>query len=164
MKGKFQGQNELVMNASIEKIWNILIDGKVLSKWMTIVKHTTSGVESLNAVRSCEVEMNGKKGQVSEKCILFNEKKEIGWLMLTDEFGISKMFENYSFSFELIPIDNNTTKVINKGYADPKNLFAKLMNIIMMKRMSSKMRNEALSGIKRLAEHKKMPASKNALE
>ena len=152
MKGKFQGQNELVINASVEKIWNVLIDGKVLSEWMTIVKHTTSKIESLNAVRSCEVEMNGKKGQVSEKCILFNEKKEIGWLMLTDEFGIGKMFENYSFSFELIPIDNNTTKVINRGYADPKNLVAKLMNAIMIKRMSYKLRNTALSGIKRLAE------------
>ena len=152
MKGKFQGQDELIMNASVEKIWNILIDGTVLSTWMPIVKGTTSGIESLNTVRSCDVEMNGKKGKVSEKCVLFNDKKEIGWLMLTDEFGIDKMFANYSFSFELVPISHNKTKVINKGYADPKNLFAKIMNAIVMKRMSSKIRNKALNGIKELAE------------
>lgn len=152
MKGKFQGQDELIINASVDKIWEILIDGTVLSKWMTIVKHTTSGTESLNAVRSCDVEMNGKKGKVSEKCTLYNEKKEIGWEMLSDDFGISKMFDNYSFSFELAPVSNNKTKVINRGYADPKNFFAKIMNLIMMKRMSSKMRKKALNGIKQLAE------------
>ncbi|MBN4081233.1 SRPBCC family protein [Caldithrix abyssi] len=152
MKGQFQGQDELIMNASVEKIWNILIDGTVLSTWMPIVKHTTSGVESLNAERSCDVEMNGKKGKVKEKCVLFNEKKEIGWLMLTDEFGIGKMFANYSFSFELVPISHNKTKVINKGYADPKNLFAKIINAVMLKSKGSKIRNQALNGIKNLAE------------
>ena len=64
MKGKFQGQDEIIINATKEKIWNVLIDGSQLGKWMRIVKHTTSKTECLNAVRSCEVDFNGKMGQV----------------------------------------------------------------------------------------------------
>lgn len=152
MKAKFQGQNEVIINASVDKVWDILVDGTVLSKWMKIVKNTSSITESLNAVRSCDVEMNGKKGKVSEKCVLYDEKKEIGWEMLSDEFGISKMFDSYSFSFELLPEGQGQTKLINRGYANPKNTLAKLMNTLMMKRMSSRMRIKALTGIKNLAE------------
>ncbi len=152
MKGKFQGQDEAIINASVDKIWDILIDGKVLSTWMPVVKHTDSIKESLNAVRHCEVDMNGKMGKVSEQCVLFKEKKEIGWEMLSDEFGFDKMFDHYGFNFELVPISNNQTKLINRGYGNPKHFFAKIMNVFMMKRMASKMRNQALSGIKRLAE------------
>jgi hypothetical protein len=154
MKGKFQGQDELIMNATVNDIWNVLIDGTLLSKWMPMVKHTTSGIEALNEVRYCDVDMNGRKGKVSEKCVLYDEKKEIGWVMLTDELGIGKMFNNFSFSFELIPINDNKTKVIGKGYADPKNFFARIMNAVMMRRMSSKIRIKALNGMKKLAENK----------
>ncbi|TNJ43498.1 SRPBCC family protein [Tamlana fucoidanivorans] len=152
MKGELQGQNELIIEASADKIWEVLIDGTLLSQWMTIVKHTTSDTEALNTVRHCDVEMNGKLGKVSEKCILFNEKKEIGWIMLSDEFGISKMFGNYGFSFTLVPVSSNKTKVINKGYGDPKGFFSRVLNLLIMKRMSSRMRIKALHGIKQLVE------------
>lgn len=152
MKGKFQGQDEIIISASVDKIWNVLVDGTLLSQWMPMVKHTTSKVEKLNEVRYCDVEMSGRKGKVSEKCVLYNEKKEIGWLMLTDEFGFGKMFENFSFSFELVPIQEGT-KVIGRGYADSKHIFAKIMNMILMRRMSANIRRKALSGIKRIAEN-----------
>lgn len=151
MKGKFQGKDEILIKASVDEVWNVLIDGTMLSQWMPMVKHTTSKVEKLNEIRYCDVEMNGKKGKVSEQCILYNEKKEIGWVMLTDEFGFGKMFDNFSFSFELIA-NNNFTKVIGRGYADPKHFIARIMNMIMMKRMSAKIRRQALGGIKKIAE------------
>ena len=70
MKGNFQGQDEVIISVSKEKIWNILTDGKLLSQWMPIVKHTTSTIECLGAERACEVDFEGKKGQVREKCVL----------------------------------------------------------------------------------------------
>ena len=152
MKGKFQGQDETVVNASVNKIWDVLIDGTLLPKWMPMVKNTNSITEALNEVRFCEVEIKGNKGKVSEKCVLYNEKKEIGWMMLSDEFGFDKMFDNFGFSFELTPIDKNSTKVIGKGYADPKNIFAQFIILITMRRMSSNIRKQALSGIKKIAE------------
>ena len=153
MKGKFQGQNDIIIHATIDIIWDVLTDGRVLPIWMPIVKHTDSVEESLNTVRHCEVELNGKKGKVSEKCVLFNEKREIGWEMLSDELGFDKMFKNYGFSFELIPISANQVRLVNKGYGNPKNIFASLMNVLMMKRMGAKIRNQALNGIKKIAEN-----------
>lgn len=152
MKGKFQGQNELIINASINNIWKVLIDGRLLTEWMPVVKQTTSVTESLDAVRHCEVEMNGKKGKVSEKCVLFKDKKEIGWEMLSDEFGFDKMFKHYGFSFELIPLEQNKTRIINRGFGNPKNIFIKMLNVLMMKRIAAKMRKQALNGIKIVAE------------
>ena len=152
MNGKFQGQNQLLINAPKEKIWDVLINGEVLSQWMPIVKHTTSKTECLNAERSCDVELNGKKGKVMEKCVLFNEGHEIGWEMVNDEFGFDKMFANYGFSFELIPISGSTTKVINRGFGDPRNWIAKTMNVLMLRRKSAGIRKTALNGIKKLAE------------
>lgn len=81
MRGRFQGENEIIIERSREKIWEILTDGSVLTRWMRIVKHTTSKKECLNAFRSCDVEMNGKMGKVREKCVLFEEPGKIGWEM-----------------------------------------------------------------------------------
>ncbi len=152
MKGTFQGQDEITIKASTNKIWGILIDGTQLSQWMKVVQHTTSVTEHLNAVRSCEVAMNGKKGQVRERCILFEEQKEIAWQMEYDEFGFSRMFDNYSFSFELQAIDDQKTRVINKGFYDAKNIWVRWLNVLMFRSMSSKIRCKALLGIKALAE------------
>lgn len=152
MNGKFQGQDELIMNASKEKIWNILINGQALPAWMPMVQHTTSQIECLDAQRTCDVKMNGKEGTVKEKCVLFDEQKAIGWEMFYDEFGFSKMFANYGFSFELIAVNDHQTKVINRGFYNPKNLMVKVLNRLMMRNKSSKIRQVVLKGIRDLAE------------
>lgn len=152
MKGKFQGQNEIVINASKERIWNVLIDGSQLSDWMPIVKHTTSGTESLDVVRSCEVDFEGRVGKVKERCVMLEEFDKIGWEMEEDTLGFSKMYSNFGFSFELETIALNSTRVINRGFSNPKNLFATLMNLFMMKRKSSQIRQRALLGLKRVSE------------
>lgn len=152
MKGRFQGENEIIIACSKEKIWDILTDGSVLSRWMHIVKHTTSKQECLHAVRSCDVEMNGKMGKVRERCVVFEEHKKIGWEMEYDTFGFSKMFNNYGFSFELEPVSNSATKVVNKGFYDPKNFAISLINTLFMKRKSAHIRTTALNNLKQLAE------------
>lgn len=152
MKGKFQGQDDIIINAPKEKIWKALTDTSVLHKWMSLVKHTDGKEECLNAVRSCDVEMNGKKGKVREKCVMFEPQNKIGWEMEYDTFGFGKMFNNYGFSFELESINTNSTRVINKGFYDPKNFFVVLMNILMMKRKSSQIRKTVLNGIKQFVE------------
>lgn len=152
MKGKYQGQNEIIINTSPQEVWSVLIDGTKLSSWMPIVKHTTGSTESMNAVRSCDVNFNGKNGKVSERCVLFEKHKNIGWEMEQDTFGFSKMFSHFGFSFELVPINETSTKVINKGYGNPRNILASLMNFFMMKRKSSGIREKALMGLKRVLE------------
>ena len=152
MKGQFQGQDEVIIEAPHEQIWSILIDGHQLSDWMPIVKQTTSEIESISQIRTCDVEMGGKSGEVREQCTLFDDQREIGWEMLSDDFGFSRMFNNYGFSFELIPLGNNRTQVINRGFYDPRNPFVSVFNTVMIKRRSSKIRQSALRGIKALAE------------
>ena len=152
MKGAFQGENEIIINSSREKVWQILTDGTVLSRWMRIVKHTTSRQECLGAVRSCDVEMNGKMGKVREKCVLFEEPERIGWEMQFDTFGFSKMFNNYGFSFELEPLDHSRTRVVNKGFYDPKNFVVSMMNALFMRKKSAEIRMTALTNLKQLAE------------
>jgi len=152
MKGKFQGQDEIIILASKEEIWSVLIDTPALYEWMPIVKHSDGTKECLNAVRSCDVDFEGRKGKVHERCVLFEENKRIGWGMEYDTLGFSKMFNDYGFSFDLEEINPMATKVINKGYSTPKNIFASLMNLLMMKKKASQIRKTALQGLKKLAE------------
>lgn len=161
MKGAFQGHDEIIIQAPIESIWQVLIDGNQLSRWMKIVKHTTSATECLHAVRSCDVEMNGKTGKVEEKCVLYEEHKQIGWEMMTDTFGFSRMFDHYGFSFELKKLDTERTLVINRGFYNPKNLVVSLLNVLVMRKKTSSIRRIALSGLKQVAESNAVLLSSN---
>jgi hypothetical protein len=67
--------------------------------------------------------------------------------------GMSKMLEDTRFCFNLEKMGENKTRVVNKTYYQPTNLIAKLMNVLLMKKMISQAQEQILSNIKALTEN-----------
>ncbi len=117
-----------------------------------MVNATSGGDESLDAVRHCQVELNGKPGQVSERCFVFEPMDRIGWLMVDESFGMAKMFDGIGFDFVLESLGPGTTRVLNTSFYGPRNIFGSVMSALVMKRSFQKIRTQVLSNLKRLAE------------
>ena len=62
-----QGRDEIVIKASPETIWRILTDTARLPEWAPMVKHTNGTQETLDAVRQCGVEFDGRRGHWSRR-------------------------------------------------------------------------------------------------
>ncbi len=117
-----------------------------------MVNSTSGGNESLDAVRHCEVELNGKPGRVTERCFIFEPMDRIGWLMTEESFGMAKMFDGIGFDFVLEELGPDTTRVLNTSFYRPRNLLGSLMSALVMKRSFENIRLQVLANLKRLAE------------
>src|SRR4051812_5642041 len=150
-----QGASEIVIHASPEKIWALLEDSARLAEWAPMVKRTTGRRETLGAIRECEVEFDGRPGRIVEKCVEYRPFSRIGWLMVEDSFGFSKMLDDLGFDFVLEPASAKSTRVVNTSYYRPRGLLAKLMSALLMRPKFRKMRARVLANLKRLAEDPK---------
>lgn len=147
-----QGSDDIIIQASPQAVYKILTDGSLLPQWMPPVLHTTAGIETVGCTRECEVEMEGRSGKVVERCIEAIPGQRIAWALVDDTLGFNKMLEGFSFSFSLESLPGGATRVINETCYKPRNIFAALMNVLLLLRKFSKVRQKALEGIKGLAE------------
>jgi carbon monoxide dehydrogenase subunit G len=147
-----QVRNETVINAPISKIWNIITDINMLPKVNPGVVSATGRMDKLGETRTCEIDNKGRKGTMTEKLIELIPEQKTVWTIESDTMGMGKMLSGTKFCFSLEKIDNYKTKVVNETYYDPANLFAKIMNGIMMKKMISKAQTTILNNIRSLTE------------
>ena len=61
-----QGRDEIVVKVSPQTIWRILTDTARLPEWAPMVKHTNGIQETLDAMRQCDVEFDGRPGKVRQ--------------------------------------------------------------------------------------------------
>lgn len=147
-----QGQDESLIRTSAERIWAILEDSTLLPQWAPMVKSTTGKTERVGSVRTCQVEWEGRKDQVVERCIEAIPNKKIAWVM--EQGMMTKMFSKINFWFILEPHDGNAT-VLKLGFLyEPKHLLARLMYSLMMRRKFEQLRRTLLTNIKNLAEQR----------
>ena len=64
-----QGSDEVFIQAKAEQVWTILEDSTLLPQWAPMVKSTTGKIERAGSVRTCQVEWEGRKDEVAERCI-----------------------------------------------------------------------------------------------
>jgi len=147
--GVFQGSNEVVIEAGPERIWAILADSTCLSQWAPMVKHTTGKAEKVGAVRTCQVEWEGRKDQVVERCVEAVPNKKIAWVM--EQGMMTRMFSTISFWFELEPTNLDATLVRLGFLYQPRHILARLMYSLMMKRKLEQLRQSLLENLKNLA-------------
>jgi uncharacterized membrane protein len=159
MRWTLQGSDAIVIDAPAETIWALLEDGPRLPEWMPIVKATTGAVEVLDAERTCEVEFEGKRGTVRERCVEYEVRRRIAWQLVDDTLGFGRLFDNLGFSFTLEPRSDGTTLVRNDSYYQPRNLLATLLSVVMMRRKFRGIRLLALDNLRQLcdASHVEQP-------
>lgn len=156
MKGKLQGQNEIVVHAAANRIWAILEDSEThLPDVLPMVKTCeieAGGRERVDAVRTCNVDFGGKAGKTVERCIESIPDRRLTHRIEDDTFGFSRRLSDFWFSFTLEPAGTGATLVRIETHYDPRGMVGRLMSALMAKRQFGKVRESALENLKRIAE------------
>lgn len=150
MKTVFQGSDEIVVHAGPERIWAILEDSTLLSRWAPMVKSTTGKTERVGSVRECQVEWSGRRDMVSERCIEAIPYKRIAWVM--ERGAMTRLFSKIFFWFALESVGERATKLQLGFQYEPRTLMARVIYPLMMKRKLDKLRKTFLENLKQLAE------------
>ena len=149
---KLQARNEAIINAPISSVWAIITDINLLHKINPGVINASGRMDKQGETRTCEMDNKGRKGTMTEKLIELIPEKKTVWTIENDTMGMSKMLKDPRFCFYLEKLGDNKTKVVNESYYEPATFIAKIMNVVMMKKMMSKIQGQILSNIKTLAE------------
>jgi hypothetical protein len=147
-----QARNEAVINAPIENLWAVITDINTLHKINPGVIKATGRMDREGETRTCEIENNGRKGTMVERLIELVPHKKTVWTIESDTMGMSRMLNDTRFVFNLEPLNEKQTRVINETYYQPTNLVAKIINGLMMKRMIRKAQEQILSNLRLLTE------------
>ncbi|MBI4597032.1 MAG: SRPBCC family protein [Candidatus Omnitrophica bacterium] len=152
MCNAFQGSSEILINSRPEPIWAVLADSTCLPQWATMVKSTTGTAERVGSTRTCQVEWEGRKDQVVERCIEAVPPRKIGWIM--EQGMMTKMFSTIQFGFELEPQGASQT-LLRLGFLyEPRHLLARLMYALMMRQKMASLRQTLLENLKTLVERR----------
>lgn len=155
MERKQQGTNELVIDASPEQIWAVLEDSSRVPEYMNAVKDidkAPGSKEHLGATRRCTVELQGKRGKVVERCVELVPRHRLTFVVDEDEFGFSKLFDDFGFTFVLEESGERRTLVRIEGFYREKGLQARILNALVMKRKLSGIRAGILANLKTVVE------------
>lgn len=153
-----QGSNQLVIDASLEQLWEILVDPARIPEYMPAVKRVEgSSREAVGAVRTCWVEMQGRRGEVVERCVELDEHRRLTHVMERDAFGFARLFHDFGFSFTLEPLPGGRTNVRIDGFYREKGLASRLLNRLVLRRKLHRIRGSILAGLEEVVERR--PAS-----
>lgn len=151
MPGPLQGADEILIETPPHRVFAILDDARRLPEWTSVIS-TSGNRETVGAVRECEVDLDGKRGSVVERCIEANPPRRIAWAMEQDTFGFSRLVSDFGFSFTLERAGDGATRVRNETYYRPRGIFSAAMNTLVMRRKFRGVRRRWLANLKRLSE------------
>lgn len=150
---KLQVSNEIIINAPVSKVWEIITDIALLPKINPGVISATGIMNKQGEIRTCEIMNNGKQGTIIERLAELVPEKETVWVVEKDTMGMTKMLKHIRFCFKLDILGDTKTKLSNESYYEPANFFVKLINAFMLKRQMSKIQDQILNNIKSIAEN-----------
>lgn len=167
---KFQGGDEIIVNAPIERVWQLIADSKMLEKWgppvrevtvidspeklnsrRIVVGEFTTGGAVITAEESAKVQRK-KVAHFHERRIEHVEGRKIGYRIEEEDIGMSKMLTEAGYTTELEFLGPNETRVVWKFFHNPKGVFGHTMNRLFILRAQRKNRLAALASLKRYAE------------
>jgi ribosome-associated toxin RatA of RatAB toxin-antitoxin module len=141
--------NEIIVNASTDKLWGILTDLELLDKYDPTVKRSTllsSEKSGLGAKR--KVNMVDGKNWFDEKVSVFKPNEALTYELTACSFPIHRL--RHSYSFEKI---GNQTKVKQvMEYTVKFGLFGKLLDNLMIRKQSDSGIKKFFAGLKKYAE------------
>ena len=149
-----QGRSDILIASCRETIWEILSDPQRVPEWAPMVRsvETPDGQsERVGAVRRCRVEMNGRTGEVVERCIACRPHRTLSHMLVDDTLGLGRMLSDFGFTFSLQPADCGATRVTLETYYAPRGLSGRLINVLMLRRRFTWLRKAMLSNLQRLA-------------
>lgn len=154
---QIQGQDEIIVDVPVEKMWPLISGSKRLLDWgppvrgVEIMQQPTK-LEGLNSYRRVEAEFDGQRGHFIEKRIEHIEGKKIAVHIEEESFGLFRMITDVGSSLEIESAGPNKTRVIFSFFHRPKGIAGHVMNRLMILRQQRRNRLAALASLKRYAE------------
>ena len=141
--------NEITVNASIDKIWNILTDLELLDRYdSTVKKSTLVSAEKTGMGAKRKVDMRDGKNWFEEKIILFKPNEALTYQLTDCSFPIKGL--KHSYRFEKI---SNQTKIEQvMEYTVKFGLLGKLLDSLMIRKQSDNGIKKFFAGLKSYAE------------
>lgn len=155
---KVQGQGEIIINATISKVWSLISNSKRLEDWGPPVEkievYLASGQteEGLGSKRKVYAKFSEKrKGWYEEIRTEHIEGNKIAFLIYEDSFGMKKILTDVGASMEVVSEGKDKTRFIVTFYHRTKGFMGWLMNPVI-KMDQKKNRLKLLQSIKQYAE------------
>jgi len=149
-----QGQDQLQIDAPSGTIWSIIEDSARLPAWVPMVGSVDvpeGRREQVGAVRTCDVRMLGRGGQITERCTAMDPGRRVAYTVDHETLGFARLTTGFGFSIELRPVDASTTVVALTSSYRPRGLLGRLANPLLRHQLR-RSRRTMLDHLKRLAE------------
>jgi hypothetical protein len=108
--------------------------------------------------RHCNVELGGRTGTMTERCVEFVSHRRAGYVVDDDTLGFGRMLLDYGFAITLDPRSDRTTALRIDTYYTPRNLLYALLNRLVLRRRMGKLVDGLLQGLKQISERRSAPA------
>jgi len=155
LNGTKQIEQSVDIDASIDTIWEVLSDSRLLPQWVPAVDEVTScslDGEGVGATRSCAANLGGKSGTMVERCVEYTPMTRLAYLVDDETFGMRKMFDDYGFSLNLTALDAERTRVTIETHYTPRNPAYAAMNAMFMRRQFRNVCRDIVNGLKAFTE------------
>lgn len=142
-------QNEITINASVEKLWEILADASILDQYDPTVKKCTlisSNKSGIDAKR--KVDMLDGKNWFEEKITVYEPYKALSFQLTDCSFPIKGLKHSYSFE----KVGTQTKVKQSMEYTVKFGLLGKLLDSIMIRKQSDQGIKKFFAGLKQYAE------------
>ena len=141
--------NEITVNASIDKIWNILTDLELLDRYdPTVKKSTLVSAEKTGMGAKRKVDMQDDKNWFEEKIVLFKPNEALTYQLTDCSFPIKSLKHSYRFE----KIGNQTRIEQLMEYTVKFGLLGKLLDSLMIRKQSDNGIKKFFAGLKSYAE------------
>jgi Polyketide cyclase / dehydrase and lipid transport len=162
MNGKHQVSRTVQVAAGPAAIWGVIADSRLLPQWAGVVTDVTylgEGQEGVGMTRRCNVELGGRTGTMTERCVEFVPNRRAGYVVDDDTLGFSRMLVDYGFTISLDPQPDRTTALRIDTYYTPRNPLYTLLNRLLLQRRMGKLVDGLLQGLKQTSERSGAPAA-----
>jgi uncharacterized protein YndB with AHSA1/START domain len=143
-------ENEILINASIEKIWTALATVDQLEKYDPTVK-TSKATSSMKVGLGAtwKVEMKGGKNWFEERCTVWNPNHALAYELTACSFPVHKLSHSYCFEH----VGNKIKVKQSMTYKMKYGLFGKVLDVLIVKKQSNAGIKKFYSGLKSFVEH-----------
>ncbi|MEQ1876709.1 MAG: SRPBCC family protein [Bdellovibrionia bacterium] len=144
--GRFQ--NQILINAPIEKVWSVLADVEAVKNYNPLVasaKRTSDNKEGLGCSRYCEFKPSGF---AKERVIAFNPKSQISFEVVESSWPVKSM----KWSTHLKAQGSSTLMTQDLEYETKFGILGKVMDAVIMKRKLQQSVGDIFSSLKKYVE------------
>jgi uncharacterized protein YndB with AHSA1/START domain len=157
MNGKHQITRTVEVATDPAAIWGVIADSTLLPQWAGVVEDVTylgEMEEGVGMTRHCNVELGGRIGTMTERCVEFLPSRRAAYVVDDDTLGFRRMLVDYGFAITLDPRSDRTTTLRIDTYYTPRTPLYELLNRLVLRRRMGKLVDGLLQGLKQISERR----------